>query len=75
MTLNHPNPFNPDTVVAEMEYHHPLYSFDSMATQARLPELNGRRRTYFCGSYFGYGFHEDAVRSADGVAKMFGLGI
>jgi predicted NAD/FAD-binding protein len=75
VTLNHPNPFNPDTVVAEMEYHHPLYSFDSMATQARLPELNGRRRTYFCGSYFGYGFHEDAVRSAVGVAKMFGLGI
>ena len=35
-----------------------------MATQASLPTLNGVKNTWFCGSYFGYGFHEDAVRSS-----------
>ncbi|TNF47950.1 MAG: FAD-dependent oxidoreductase [Deltaproteobacteria bacterium] len=73
VTLNRDEPFRPNTVIAEMAYHHPLYSFDSMATQERLPQLNGCNRTCFCGSYFGYGFHEDAVRSGVGVAKTFGL--
>jgi predicted NAD/FAD-binding protein len=73
VTLNRGEAFKPDTVIAEMAYHHPLYSFESMATQAKLPQLNGCRQTYFCGSYFGYGFHEDAVRSGVDVAKAFGL--
>ena len=73
VTLNRGEAFKPDTVIAEMAYHHPLYTFDSMATQSKLPQLNGCKRTYFCGSYFGYGFHEDAVRSGVGVAKAFGL--
>jgi len=73
VTLNRGEAFKPDTVIAEMSYHHPLYSFASMATQAKLPQLNGCKNTYFCGSYFGYGFHEDAVRSGVDVAKAFGL--
>ena len=73
VTLNRSEAFKPDTVIAEMDYHHPLYSFASMATQAKLPQLNGCKRTYFCGSYFGYGFHEDAVRAGVGVAKALGL--
>jgi predicted NAD/FAD-binding protein len=44
-----------------------------MATQLELPALNGRRNTWFCGSYFGYGFHEDAVRSAVEVGRRFGV--
>lgn len=52
---------------------HPLYSFETMATQSRLKEMNGGRNTWFCGSYFGYGFHEDAVRSAVEVASQFGI--
>ena len=35
-----------------------------MSTQEQLPLLNGVNNTYFCGSYFGYGFHEDAIKSA-----------
>ncbi len=73
VTLNRHEAFKPETVIAEMDYHHPLYSFDSMVTQSKLPQLNGCKQTYFCGSYFGYGFHEDAVRSAVEVAKAFGL--
>lgn len=73
VTLNRGEAFKPNTVIAEMAYHHPLYSFGSMATQSKLPQLNGCIRTYFAGSYFGYGFHEDAVRSGVNVAKAFGL--
>ena len=48
----------------EVTFRHPAFSFEAAKTQSSLPRLNGVRRTYFCGSYFGYGFHEDAVRSA-----------
>ena len=43
-----------------------------MATQAGLPGLNGRNRTWFAGSYFGYGFHEDALSA--GLAAAASLG-
>ncbi|PLX83285.1 MAG: amine oxidase [Desulfuromonas sp.] len=72
VTLNRDAPFRPETVIAEMDYHHPLYTFESMATQAELPRLGGRRRTWYCGSYFGYGFHEDAVRAGAAVGQAFG---
>jgi predicted NAD/FAD-binding protein len=52
---------------------HPLYSFESMNTQSKLKANNGQQNTWFCGSYFGYGFHEDAVRSAVEVAQGFGI--
>lgn len=73
VTLNREQPFRQETVIAEMNYYHPLYTFESMATQALLPQLNGQHRTFFCGSYFGHGFHEDAVRSAVAVGKSFGI--
>ena len=66
-------PLDPARVVAEMEYTHPLYDFAALATQAELPALNGVRRTWFCGGYFGHGFHEDAARAGLGVARGFGL--
>jgi predicted NAD/FAD-binding protein len=56
-----------------MIYHHPTFTFESTKTQHELPSLNGKSNTWFCGSYFGYGFHEDAVRSAVAVAKGFGI--
>jgi predicted NAD/FAD-binding protein len=73
VTLNRRGPIDPSRVIAEMVYTHPLYTFDSLASQAGLPSLNGVRRTWFCGSYFGYGFHEDAARSGLDVARGFGL--
>ncbi|MBN1549983.1 FAD-dependent oxidoreductase [bacterium] len=57
----------------EITYHHPNYTFNSLASQKHLPDLNGQNNTYFCGSYFGYGFHEDAVRSAVEIGKHFNL--
>lgn len=71
VTLNPRREPAPGTVVRELDYMHPVYSFASLASQKRLPGLNGKRSTWFCGSYFGYGFHEDAVKSALAAARDF----
>lgn len=64
VTLNGASAVRDDLAIATFTYHHPGYTVASLATQSRLPSLNGQRSTWFCGSYFGNGFHEDAVRSA-----------
>jgi len=73
VTLNRSEAIDPDKVLARMRYHHPLYSHASVAAQARRGEVNGHRRTWFAGAYWGWGFHEDGLRSAVEVAK--GLGV
>jgi len=73
VTLNNTRPIPADQTINSTTLMHPLYSFESMATQPRLQAMNGQRNTWFCGSYFGYGFHEDGVRSAVEVAKGFGI--
>jgi predicted NAD/FAD-binding protein len=72
VTLNRRGPIAPGSVLREMTYTHPLYTFDSLATQPGLRRLNGTNGTWYCGSYFGWGFHEDAVRSGAEVALAFG---
>jgi predicted NAD/FAD-binding protein len=62
-------------VIQEITYTHPVYTFDSFATQAELKTLNGQQNMYFCGAYFGYGFHEDGVKSAMDVAGQFGISL
>ncbi|ACU90516.1 NAD(P)/FAD-dependent oxidoreductase [Desulfomicrobium baculatum] len=71
VTLNRPSPHDESQVLASLVYHHPVYTRESMATQSLLSSLNGRRNTYFCGSYFGFGFHEDAVRSSHNAVEQF----
>lgn len=73
VSLNRRSPIPPQRVIMKTVYHHPTYSRAALAAQRELPSLNGKRHTWFCGSYFGYGFHEDAVRSAVEVARGFGL--
>ncbi|MGJ8653134.1 MAG: NAD(P)/FAD-dependent oxidoreductase [Opitutaceae bacterium] len=73
VTLNAIESIPDSHIINSTTLTHPLYSFESMATQPKLEAMNGERNTWFCGSYFGYGFHEDAVRSAVHVAKGFGV--
>lgn len=73
VTLNRIGPIAQDRVIAPLHYTHPAYTFESMNTQPQLPKLNGANGTYFCGSYFGYGFHEDGIRSGVEVARAFGM--
>lgn len=73
VTLNPVKPIPGKYIIREIEYTHPMFTFDALKTQQDLPVLNGQNNTCFCGSYFGYGFHEDAVRSAVKVAEKFGI--
>lgn len=56
-----------DKVLYETDYDHPVFTMEAMRAQEELPTLNTRspgQRVFFCGSYFRYGFHEDAYASA-----------
>ncbi len=72
VTLNDTQFIRAERILREFTYDHPVYTFASLATQRELPGLNGVQNTFFCGSYFGYGFHEDAVRSGVEVARARG---
>jgi predicted NAD/FAD-binding protein len=72
VSLNMSDQIDPAKVIRQMTYHHPVYTPTCLAARRRQPEINGRQRTYFCGAYWGYGFHEDGVNSALEVAKHFG---
>lgn len=64
VTLNAEDQIDRSKVWAEREYHHPVYTRESLAAQQRRSEINGVNRSWFCGAYWGWGFHEDGVRSA-----------
>jgi predicted NAD/FAD-binding protein len=67
VSVNADERLDPAKVVRRIAYEHPLFDVPAMRAQRRLPELNRLSRdqmTYFCGSYFRYGFHEDAFKSA-----------
>jgi predicted NAD/FAD-binding protein len=71
-TLSPSMEIEPAKVLDRMTYHHPVYSVKAIDAQWRYSEINGQRGTYYCGAYWGYGFHEDGVRSALAVAECFG---
>jgi len=64
LTLNRSADVDPRRVLGSYVYHHPVYTREAVAAQKRRPEINGVRRTYYCGAYWRYGFHEDGVNSA-----------
>jgi len=72
VSLNHPGGIATEKVIDEMVYHHPVYTPQSLVAQRGHQDINGRNRTYFCGAYWGYGFHEDGVKSALAVCERFG---
>jgi predicted NAD/FAD-binding protein len=58
-------------VIGEFDYDHPVFGAGAAAAQARLPEIQGARSTWFCGAWTRYGFHEDGFASALEVARAF----
>ncbi|NTV42310.1 MAG: NAD(P)-binding protein [Syntrophobacteraceae bacterium] len=75
VSLNLASSVDASRIIRQMLYHHPVYDPGGRAAQKRHAEINGVRRTYFCGAYWGYGFHEDGVKSALAVCKHFGMGL
>ncbi|MGB0514819.1 MAG: hypothetical protein ACPGJE_08270, partial [Wenzhouxiangellaceae bacterium] len=67
VSLNQTGRIDPDRILARRQYHHPIYTPAARGAQRALPEVNGRDRIWYCGAWTGWGFHEDAVRSARGV--------
>ncbi len=72
VTLNPTTPPRPETVLHSETYEHPQFDVRSGRAQRALPLLQGRRRTWFCGAYFGAGFHEDGLQSGLAVAEQLG---
>ncbi|MFW0717303.1 NAD(P)/FAD-dependent oxidoreductase [Pedobacter sp. N23S346] len=64
VSINPTATLNPDKIVKEIDYHHPLFDVPAMQAQEQLSRLNETGPVYYCGSYFKYGFHEDAYKSA-----------
>jgi predicted NAD/FAD-binding protein len=64
VTLNDSDNIAPESILARFRYAHPLFTPDSPAAQAKHRNVNGADRVYFCGAYWGNGFHEDGYGSA-----------
>ena len=71
VSLNRRGPVN--GVIAEMHYTHPVLDGSAFEGQRQVAAINGQRQTFYCGAHLGYGFHEDGLVSALGVAAAFGL--
>ena len=71
VTLNRDEAIDPDRVVARFDYAHPVIDQAAVAAQASQRALSAGDVSY-CGAYWGYGFHEDGVRSALAVCERLG---
>ncbi len=71
VTLNQKDDIDPNSILREFTYHHPIFSADSIAAQKQRNKICGIKQTHFAGAYWHNGFHEDGVRSAVEVAKRF----
>jgi uncharacterized protein len=71
VSINGENSVNPSSILKRIQYDHPVFSLGAIRAQPELPKLNERmNNVYFCGSYFRFGFHEDAFTSALGLCRV-----
>jgi predicted NAD/FAD-binding protein len=72
VTLNPLRAPAPHLTHGEFVYHHPQFDHAALKAQQHLPSIQGRERVWFCGSYCGYGFHEDGLQAGLSVAAALG---
>ncbi|HEX9073509.1 MAG TPA: NAD(P)/FAD-dependent oxidoreductase, partial [Pseudolabrys sp.] len=72
VTLNPARPPQAGTLLYSEVYDHPIFDAKAIAAQQRLWLLQGDRNTWFCGAYFGAGFHEDGLQAGLAVAEQLG---
>jgi predicted NAD/FAD-binding protein len=72
VTLNRTAEIDPAAIIRTIQYAHPVYTPAGLDAQARHAEISGQNRTHFCGAYWGWGFHEDGVRSGLRVVGELG---
>ena len=66
------NPFfkiDPNKIYKEIDFTHPYYDENALKNQLKLSSIQNIRNTLFAGSYFGYGFHEDGIKSSIEMLK------
>ena len=71
VTLNDTQAIDPDQIICCMQYQHPVYTTAGVAAQQCQQDINGKHRTWYCGAYWRYGFHEDGVVSALNALQDF----
>ena len=71
VTLNQKQAIDPNKILKEFTYHHPVFSLQSCQAQQQRELICGKRNTHFAGAYWHNGFHEDGVKSAIEVAQRF----
>jgi predicted NAD/FAD-binding protein len=69
LTLNRSEIIDPARILYRTTYHHPVFTDAGVRAQARRDEISGVNRTWYCGAYWSYGFHEDGVNSGLAVAR------
>jgi predicted NAD/FAD-binding protein len=72
VTLNPGRPVAAGRMHEAIAYRHPLFDQRAILAQRQLWRLQGRRSTWFAGSYFGHGFHEDALQAGLHAAELAG---
>lgn len=73
VSLNQTASIDPALILKRRRYRHPQYSTRSVAARKRRAEINGVNRSWYAGAYWGWGFHEDGLRSAVDVARALGV--
>ena len=71
VSLNLGDRIDPSRVLRQFEYSHPVYTPEGVAAQKRHGEISGVRRSFYCGAYWRYGFHEDGLVSGLKVVEQF----
>ena len=71
LTLNPIEEISQNKIIKQEKFTHPYFTKENTRLQKDLYLLQGRKRTWFCGSYFGYGFHEDGLKSSIELIKKF----
>ena len=72
VSLNMQHRIETEKILGRYLYHHPVYLEGSVPAQEAHGVISGQNRTHYCGAYWGYGFHEDGVKSGLAVGKYFG---
>jgi predicted NAD/FAD-binding protein len=72
LTLNPPQLLRLENIIARNVYDHPIFDAGAIVAQRQLWSLQGARRSWFCGAYFGAGFHEDGLQAGLAVAEALG---
>jgi uncharacterized protein len=73
VTLNRTADIEPAHIIHSVTLDHPVYTPKAVAAQKRRHEVSGRNRTFYCGAYWRYGFHEDGVVSAEWAVRDFSI--